>query len=78
MYEIAPVLAALDANRWRVLALCGLAMACNYTWFFAAVRQASETASCRCPYFAFSSGSSPMPRWCSATNSGSTRSIIGT
>jgi hypothetical protein len=39
VYEIEPVLAALDANRWRVLALCGLAMACNYTWFFAAVRQ---------------------------------------
>jgi len=39
VYEIQPVLAALDANRWRVIGLCGLAMACNYTWFFAAVRQ---------------------------------------
>ena len=39
MYDPAPVLAALDHNKWRVIALCGFAMLCNYTWFFAAVRQ---------------------------------------
>ena len=51
MYEIAPVLAALDANRWRVIALCGLAMACNYTWFFAAVRQGLKDRVVPIPVF---------------------------
>ena len=51
MYEIAPVLAALDANRWRVIALCGLAMACNYTWFFAAVRQGFKDRVVPIPVF---------------------------
>ena len=39
MYDPAVVLAALDANQWRVIALCGFAMLCNYTWFIAAVRR---------------------------------------
>jgi hypothetical protein len=39
MYDPHAVLAAIDANRALVLALCGLAMVCNYTWFVAAVRQ---------------------------------------
>jgi hypothetical protein len=38
MYDPAAVLAALDANQGRVIALCGFAMLCNYTWFIAAVR----------------------------------------
>ena len=39
MYEPYEVLASLDRNMWRIFALCGFAMICNYTWFFAAVRQ---------------------------------------
>ena len=39
MYDPHEVLAAIDAHRWSILALCGLAMVCNYTWFIAAVRQ---------------------------------------
>ncbi|MET0660233.1 MAG: hypothetical protein ABW110_18985 [Steroidobacteraceae bacterium] len=37
MYDTQMVLAAIDQNRWPILALCSLAMICNYTWFFAAV-----------------------------------------
>jgi hypothetical protein len=51
MYEIAPVLAALDANTWRVIALCGVAMICNYTWFFAAVRQGLRDETVPIPVF---------------------------
>jgi hypothetical protein len=39
VYDPNQVLAALDQNMWRVIALCSLAMACNYAWFFAAVVQ---------------------------------------
>jgi hypothetical protein len=39
MYDVGSVLAALDRNKWGVLLLCGLAMACNYTWFVAALRR---------------------------------------
>ena len=39
MYDAGAVLAALDRNAWPVIALCGFAMLCNYTWFLAAVRQ---------------------------------------
>lgn len=39
MYDPYEVLASLDRNMWPVLGLCGFAMLCNYTWFFAAVRQ---------------------------------------
>lgn len=37
MYQSSEVLAALDRNAVAVIALCGFAMICNYTWFFAAV-----------------------------------------
>ena len=37
MYEPDAVLASIDQNMWKVLALCGFAMVCNYTWFIAAV-----------------------------------------
>jgi hypothetical protein len=39
MYDPYEVLAAIDRHRWGIVALCGFAMICNYTWFFAAVRQ---------------------------------------
>jgi hypothetical protein len=39
MYDPYRVLAAIDQHKWGVLALCSLAMLCNYTWFIAAVRQ---------------------------------------
>jgi hypothetical protein len=51
MYDYAPVLAALDANMWKVLALCGLAMVCNYTWFIAAVRQGLRDQTVPIPVF---------------------------
>jgi hypothetical protein len=51
MYDYAPVLAALDANMWKVIALCGLAMACNYTWFIAAVRQGLRDQTVPIPVF---------------------------
>jgi hypothetical protein len=38
-YDPQQVLAALDRNTWSVIGLCGVAMICNYAWFFAAVRQ---------------------------------------
>jgi hypothetical protein len=51
MYDSTPVLAALDANMWKVLALCGVAMACNYTWFIAAVRQGLRDETVPIPIF---------------------------
>jgi hypothetical protein len=39
MYDPQQVLMAIDQHKRGILALCGLAMICNYTWFFAAVRQ---------------------------------------
>jgi hypothetical protein len=39
MYDAHQVLAAIDQHRWGILYLCSIAMICNYTWFFAAVRQ---------------------------------------
>jgi len=51
MYEIAPVLAALDAHRWQVILLCGVAMACNYTWFIAAVRRGLRDQTVPIPVF---------------------------
>jgi len=39
VYDPYPVLASIDDHRWGILALCGLAMLCNYVWFIAAVRQ---------------------------------------
>ena len=51
MYAYEPVLAALDANMGKVLALCGLAMACNYTWFIAAVRQGLRDQTVPLPLF---------------------------
>lgn len=39
MYDPHVVLAAMDANKWTVIALCGAAMLFNYTWFYQAVRQ---------------------------------------
>jgi len=39
MYDPHTVLAALDANKWAVIAFCGAAMLFNYTWFYQAVRQ---------------------------------------
>ncbi|MBM4384749.1 MAG: hypothetical protein FJ091_15460 [Deltaproteobacteria bacterium] len=51
MYDSTPVLAALDENMWKVLALCGLAMACNYTWFIAAVRQGLRDQTVPIPIF---------------------------
>lgn len=39
MYDPYEVLAAIDRHKWGIIALCGFAMICNYTWFFAAVRQ---------------------------------------
>jgi hypothetical protein len=36
MYDGHQVLAAIDNHRIWILALCSLAMICNYTWFFAA------------------------------------------
>lgn len=38
MYDPYQVLAAIDANKWPILAVCGMAMVCNYIWFIAAVR----------------------------------------
>jgi hypothetical protein len=37
MYDPIRVLAAIDQHKWQIIALCSLAMVCNYTWFFAAV-----------------------------------------
>jgi hypothetical protein len=51
MYDYALVLAALDANMGKVIALCGLAMACNYTWFIAAVRQGLRDQTVPIPIF---------------------------
>jgi hypothetical protein len=39
MYDPHAVLAAMDANKWAVIAFCGAAMLFNYTWFYQAVRQ---------------------------------------
>lgn len=39
MYDPYQVLAAIDEHRLQILAFCGFAMLCNYTWFIAAVRQ---------------------------------------
>ena len=39
MYDPNIVLASIDQNRWNILALCGFAMLCNYTYFVAAIRQ---------------------------------------
>ncbi|HWO25748.1 MAG TPA: hypothetical protein VNO30_43720 [Kofleriaceae bacterium] len=39
MYNPHLVLASIDQHRWAIIALCSFAMLCNYTWFFAAVRQ---------------------------------------
>ena len=38
MYDPHVVLAALDAHKTGVIALCGLAMVFNYIWFCQAVR----------------------------------------
>jgi hypothetical protein len=51
MYDPQEVLAALDQNMWRVIALCGLAMVCNYTWFFAAVAQGFKDKVVPVPVF---------------------------
>lgn len=39
MYDPHAVLAAMDANKWAVIAFCGAAMVFNYTWFYQAVRR---------------------------------------
>lgn len=39
MYDPEQVLAAIDQHKWPIVTLCAFAMLCNYTWFFAAVRQ---------------------------------------
>jgi hypothetical protein len=51
MYDPELVLASLDRNAWRVLALCGFAMLCNYTWFFAALRQGQRDRVVPIPVF---------------------------
>jgi hypothetical protein len=39
MYDPRLVLAAIDAHKWQIIALCSLAMLCNYIYFISAVRQ---------------------------------------
>ena len=51
MYEPHAVLAAIDAHKWNVIALCSVAMVCNYTWFFAAVRQGFRDQAVPIPIF---------------------------
>ena len=38
MYDPEQMLAVVDAHRWSLLALCGLALVGNYIWFIAAIR----------------------------------------
>ena len=51
MYDPSQVLAALDQNAGKVIALCGLAMICNYTWFFAAVARGFKDQVMPVPVF---------------------------
>lgn len=50
-YDPQLVLAAIDQNKWPILALCSCAMICNYTWFFAAVRQGFKDQTVPIPIF---------------------------
>jgi hypothetical protein len=40
MYRPHQVLAQIDANQWKIIALCAVAMVFNYAWFIAAFRVA--------------------------------------
>jgi len=42
MYHPLKTLAAIDQHKWVILAVCGVAMICNYAWFFSAFRQANR------------------------------------
>jgi hypothetical protein len=42
MYEPVQTLAEIDRHQWQIIAACGLAMICNYAWFFAAFRQGNR------------------------------------
>ncbi|MET0545772.1 MAG: hypothetical protein ABWZ40_05645 [Caulobacterales bacterium] len=51
MYDTQRVLASIDRNMWSVLALCGMAMILNYTWFFAAVLRGFRDQTVPIPVF---------------------------
>ncbi len=51
MYDPNQVLAALDQNAAKVIALCSVAMICNYTWFFAAVARGFKDQVIPVPVF---------------------------
>ena len=51
MYDAHQVIAHLDHNKWKIIALCALAMVCNYTWFIAAFRVARRERVYSVPAF---------------------------
>jgi hypothetical protein len=51
MYDPIQVLANIDEHKTAIIAVCGLAMLCNYTWFFAAVRQSKRDRTYTIPLF---------------------------
>lgn len=51
MYNAHQVIAHVDANKWKIIALCSLAMLCNYTWFIAAFRVARRDRVYSIPAF---------------------------
>jgi hypothetical protein len=51
VYDAHQVIAQLDANKWKIIALCTFAMLCNYTWFFAALRAARRDRVYSIPAF---------------------------
>jgi hypothetical protein len=51
MYDPIQVLAAIDAHKWNIIALCGVAMLANYAYFISAVRQGFRDQTYPFPIF---------------------------